>query len=276
MDTEIKGKIIKRRYDSLDELIAEVRDDPERMYRVDGCSPSESFHGVRSIAHALDLATDGWADELNAALTVAETAVTTVERDMPTAAFPLVYDVAGCEVDVSRYLAGTPENMIDYPLAEISKAGRVITLCASISASAAVSPDSIKRRGQTVTALALALSRLGYATEIYAEMTTTNGGYKCSIRTLVKEARDMIDPERLMYALAHPSMLRVLTFCSFWGLPELWVNRIGKHGIGAPCDPIKDLPEGTIYLPCVFSDHDVPDADRQLLKWLQELGIVTD
>jgi hypothetical protein len=266
------GKTFFVRFDS----VREMADACERDPRLE--ENNEEFTGVRSHAEAYKLAREGWAAELDDTLNVAESAVSKVEKEMAFPTFVAEHDVSGCEVDVARFLDGTPENMIDYPLREIVRAGKVITLCASVCYSAAIDKDVIAKRGQAAAALALALSKLGYSLEIYADfstrekMTPDDFTRRASVRALVKGAQDAMDPEAIAYALCHPSMLRVLAFSAMKKMPSdyCW------FGLGVPNDPIEDLPEGTLYTPCVISSKNVPDADEQLVEWLRQLEIITD
>src|ERR1035441_2105843 len=130
---------------------------------------SDRWRGGVTPAEGLELAYTGMSDELDEVLDVAESAVDLCEREHEVETFQPVWDVTGSEVDIARYLTGEPENMIEYPTMKVSKVGRVITLCASFAYSASIDANSIKRRGQVITALALALDRLGHATQILAD-----------------------------------------------------------------------------------------------------------
>lgn len=269
MIAEERGNLYSASYSSVSELAAGANGD-----KLPDFDPK--FAGVKSIGQAVHFARDGWTTELDHTLEVAESAVSKVERDVELPTFTAEYDVAGCEVDVARFLDGTPENMIDYPLVPIVRAGRVITLCASISISGAVSAENIIKRGQTVAALAMVLSRLGYSCEIWADLTASGDGHRVQIRTLVKGANDALDAERVVYALAHPSMLRVLGFAALRSAPDRWVSAIGYSSLGSPTNPIEDLPDGTIYLPCMLRNHDVPDADKEITRYLRQLEIIPE
>lgn len=262
-------------FDSLDDL-ASVAEENRAICRATsdpawiGCTPEQAATYARK----------GWESELPDALRLAESAVEKVEKEYEFPAFLPVYDVAGCEVDVARFLDDEPECMIDYPLTPIVKAGRVITLCASVAFSAAVSTRSILRRGQAVVALALALQDLGYAVEIWTDWTdkgVSRAAQTLSIRTLVKGPHDVLDAARLMFALAHPAMCRALTFAAAHAAPASYRRSagIGAH-YGYPTDPDRNLPDGTIYLPSVRSSRDIPDLDTALIGYLRELEIVTD
>lgn len=233
--------------------------------------------GFESIAELKSLAVDGWEAEAATALAIAEAAVETVEQDHDMPHFRAVWDVSGCEVDVARYLSGEPENMIDYEMTSTPRAGRVIVLCASVSYSSSVSVSSIKRRGHGIAALAFALSRMGLTVELWADLSSKCGRSISTNRVLVKGANDLLDPARIMFAYAHPGMLRGLMMASMHAWPEPIRKRheVGS-GYGQPTDPRQDLPDGTIYLPSVLTDRDVPNAKEMLIKHLSVLGLIDE
>lgn len=231
--------------------------------------------GVHSLAELRTLAVDGWAKEAAEAMSIAEDAVATVTKDVEMPSFTPLWDVSGCEVDVARYLSGEPENMIDYEPVPVPRNGRVIVLCSSVSVSGGVSTDAIKRRGYAVAALVFALAKMGFNTELWADMTSSKSRDLDSIRVLVKGTNDEIDPARIMFAFAHPGMMRALMMPAMhdWPADKRKANNVGGT-YGAVANAIEDLPEGTIYLPSVYSDQAVPDADKALLRHLTDLGIV--
>lgn len=284
MRKETHGRNYRMTFSSLDELASVAEAHYEECDTTNGSRDMVKFCGLKeSASEALELARIGWDNELPEALRLADAAVRKVEKEYELPVFTATYDFAGCEVDVARFLDDEPECMIDYPLTPIVKAGRVITLCASCAFSAAIRPDSILRRGHAVVALALALQDLGYAVEIWSDWTSqgssdrTGDADSFTLRTLVKGPTDVLDPARLMFALAHPAMLRAITFAAAHEAPKMQQR---KYGIGSyygyPSSPIEDLPAGTIYLPAVRSASDITDLDAQLVSYLRELEILTD
>jgi hypothetical protein len=240
-----------------------------------------SWRGGLNLAQAADMAVTGWDEHLAESLAIAENAVDMVEREHEVQAFTPTWDVSGCEVDVARYLSGEPENMIDFPTVNMPKQGRVITLCASISYSASIDADVIMRRGQVLVALALLLSRLGYAAELWvsfcAEARSSGGkGHKAETKVLVKGANDTLDASKVMFAYAHPAALRVLMFA----IQDSHKSKGARFNFGfrrgVPHAPIKDLPEGTIYMPELLSGTNVPDAHEALKGHLRELGLLAE
>lgn len=220
---------------------------------------------------ALELARHGWRDQLDATLEVAESAVQMADKEHMMDSFnEPVWDVTGATVDVGAFLAGTPECMIDYPLSQTSKVGRIVTLVANCSASASIGADTILRRGQLIVALAMALGRLGHAVEMWAvNHTAHKGGGRCELNVKVKGVDDELDPAAVMFAYAHPAMLRRIVF----GIREKKCD-VYQHRPAATSE--SRFPEGTIFLPELLSHHDVPDADVFLRKYLGELGLLAE
>lgn len=240
---------------------------------------SEDWTGVDTWEEAEHLAVHGMEGSAEV-LAIAESAIETIEKEHDVTQFTHVWDVSGCQVDIGRYLSGEPDCMVDYLPAPTPKVGRVIALCASVCYSAAIYQDTINKRGQGIAALAFALNRLGFAVELWADFSISNkrGGSRIGrVRTLVKGANDELDPARIMFAYTHPAMSRALSFAACGALPYSVVGDSAmKRGNGTVTDAKQDLPEGTLYLPSLRSSSDVPEAPKLLLKYLRELGIVTD
>jgi hypothetical protein len=272
---DVDGKpIVKACYQSLDEF-----GDAAARHDTTGLHQSANWRGHGSKQDVIKLAHTGWTEHLDEALRVAESAVSMCDQEHEMQVFQPVWDVTGAEVDVATYLQGTPENMIDFPTANVSKVGRVITLVGNVGYSGSQSAATIIRRGQVITALALALSQLGHASEIWLDHTIESGGRVAQIRVLVKGANDTIDPARILFAFAHPGIQRSLVFWVQDGMKTQHKSKaptgIGNH-YGGLRDPIHDMPEGTIYLPTLRSAHDRTDAHTELRGYLSELGLLAD
>lgn len=242
-----------------------------------GRSWVSSWCGTASPASARKLAVEGWHGPEVEALSIVDSAIEAVEAEHEMDGFTHYHDVSGCEVDVARYLSGEPECMIEYEPIPTPRVGRVITLCASVSMSASVSKETIKQRGFGVSALAFALTRLGFAVELWADWTSgsARGGDVGQMRVLVKGLNDELDYAKILFAYAHPAMLRGLVHAAAHDFNAETRRTIGIGSFyGYPSSPEQDLPEGTIYLPEIKSSFDVPTAPELLTRYLKELGII--
>lgn len=286
MERTTKGDQLSETYWSLAEYADHASNSADRARRTaDGGGKSE-WLAVNSFDQAVRLARLGWDEQLDATLALAESAVQTADQEHMMDTFNPVWDVTGAEVDVARYLSGEPECMIDFPLARTSKSGRVITLVVSGVVSGSIEAETIQRRGQVIVALAMALNQLGHACEIWLDMSLKESFArgKASLayqRIMVKSASDELDPAQIMFALAHPAMLRVIGFGTWDGFPGKWqaaFSEAAARGIPYRRDDaaMAAFPEGTIFLPEIYSDHDIPDADVFLKQYLGELGLLAE
>lgn len=252
-------------------------------YRFPESILTPGFAGVASWAEVETLAVNGWESETDKALAVARDAVDSVWRDHSQPKFESVWGVTGSSVDVGRYLSGEPENMVEF-VPNSSTTGRVVVMCVSVCSSGAVSTESITRRGHAIVATAVALAEMGFTLELWADISVDNRNklprrpkQEMRLRCLVKGANEHFDAARIMFAFAHPAMHRVLGIGARCDAPNSVTAGFNRNGItasGGPIDPKQDLPDGTIYTPCLSSNTDVPDADVALLGYLRDLGIV--
>lgn len=246
-----------------------------------GNSGGDSWAGG-SWDDAIRQAKNGAPDLTAKAMPLVDSAISYVHKETELHTWEPVWDVTGGAVDVGAYVTGVPENMVRYDPAPVSNVGRVITLCASVCYSGALSVDTVLRRGVALTALALALEETGHAVELWADLSTSgrarSGGRMYAIRTrvLVKGAHDFVDHSRIAYAYAHPTMLRHLGFAQWDGAPEKFHTPCSLGGgYGSVTQPLRDLPDGTLYLPGLRSSADVPEPERFVIDTLRDLGLIT-
>lgn len=261
-------------YDSLEEFAAAAIG---RRGKINGYS-APLARDVRKTADELNSGV--WEQYLTETLEVAEAAVSFIEAEHMVDTFSPVFDVAGGNVDVSRFLAGEPECMVDYPLAQTSKLGRVVAMIASTDAMANVGYAAIQQRGQVLTALAIALERLGHATEFWVDMGASFGRGSYHSRICVKGPNDVIDPAKLLFAYCNGNMLGHLQFACENG-NKISNPRTNGHteaesgGRGNSENVFRyGLPDDMIAIDsALFSSGDVRGALMGLLK---HLGLIED
>lgn len=278
MEQTIKGHHLTETFWSVGEFAdASVKGATQVIRQQEGHFTDLPYH-----AESVEMLRHGWQDELAETLEVAESAVSLASQEHMVDTFAPQWDVTGAEVDVARYLSGEPECMIDFPLSKTSKSGKVVTLVASICYSGVVRTESINKRGRVMAALALALAQLGHATEIWVDISLgDSSGASAYQRICVKGVNDELDPAVLMFALAHPAMLRRVAFGSWDGWKGEWKQAFSvKSGRGYPdrrTDADVNLyPEGTIFLPEMGPSRDVPNADEFLREHLGNLGLLAE
>lgn len=181
-----------------------------------------SFFGTRSFEEAMDLARYGWKDGLRA--------IKEADRKLHIAArghrveFRPEPDVVGEIMDIGEFVTGNPEyawsyNAVDY----VRTGGRVIDIVVNLSAAWFVSRQEIMRRGAALLLLIETLELNGHITSL-SGMTSVAGrlvgelgrGRGTSLVFVpLKSPGTIYDPDRLAFALGHPSFLRRVMF-SVW------------------------------------------------------------
>jgi hypothetical protein len=169
-----------------------------------GCSHAEALRRARSEGYAEVL------PEVEQLVGAIDQQITT-ERFQTT--FQTTFDVTGSEVDLGRFLSGEPECMVESLPIRIARRGRAVRIVLPVNYSATVEPDQVRRRGAAVMALCDVLARAQHPLEVWAAVCNTAPGgarYACVVK--VQDADQPLDAGRLLFALAHPAMLRQLGF----------------------------------------------------------------
>lgn len=190
---------------------------------------------------------------------------TTVTADLDAIGFTSTYDVCGSEVDMGRFLSGEPECMIESQPIKIARKGRAVRIVVNASARADTPAATIKARGAAVLALVDILSRLQHPLEVWSAEATNpggRGGTKVPERLVhlvkVQDAAQPVDLARIMFALAHPAMLRQCFFRVCEREPATTRAAYGFQGSGSYGRPESLRPS------------DLPDEPGSQTIWLSD------
>ncbi|HVW44623.1 MAG TPA: hypothetical protein VHC18_25065 [Amycolatopsis sp.] len=236
---------------------------------------------------AVQLATDGWPLALEEAdVTVAELRDSAGLSHSVTVLEP-TWDVTGAEVDIGAYLAGVPECMIDAVPREVSRRGKVITFVVPAGYSHTVEHDAIINRGLALATLCATIIDAGHSVEIWSGfagwLTVDTDRHRFRSMARVIEAGEPFDVGRLIFAVAHPAMLRRLWLGVWDAQPAEVASAMKEDHYGSPpytCEA-DDLP-AEITDPYVFPFLSANDEQwndlSAALTWsrdmFSELGLV--
>jgi hypothetical protein len=186
------------------------------------CRQSETgdyeFCETNGYGAAERLLRDGWpegaeqAAKMQARLVFAVAEANVAERHVT------YYDVAGEEPDVGRYLAGEPENMLDFRLEDVPAFGRVAQVVFDGCVSAGVKAKHLMQAAVIVGALIDSLELSGIRCEFvvrYRHRTVCNNDagsiVACELEHWVKRANHPLDLAKVVAAM-HPSAFRRVAF----------------------------------------------------------------
>ena len=233
------------RYGSFDDYIDTVSTGPVTVGfhgQEESRTNPRSFTGSDSWDHACELARDGWTDVRDDVAALADPLRDRLRARLGTPPV-FVHDVSGVAVDMGAFMAGEPENMMFLMPTEERQGGKVVRIVLNVCASGSVDARDLLKRGVAVLALVEAIAMVGGSAElIVVDTRGGRGDSGAASYTIVpvKEASQHIDPDRLMFAAAHPSMLRRFGFAETERLPAEAIKALGlnkPHGYGtvAPC-----------------------------------------
>ncbi|OPC77040.1 hypothetical protein B4N89_41430 [Embleya scabrispora] len=236
---------------------------------------------------ALRLAQDGWTTvlpEVNVEL--AELRKGGRDDVLATVLVP-TWDTTGSEVDVGAYLSGEPECMVDVVPQRMSKRGRVVTFLVPAAYDHTTPHSVVRHRGVALAALCSSIIATGHSVEIwsgYCFYLEDDGTDRFAWAARVISAAEPLDIGRLMFALAHPAMLRRLWFGAWDSAQAPLARRVHDHAYGIPtrCFP-EDLPEGIndpYIFPYLSPDDPQWQTESTALAWCREtfvaLGLLRD
>ena len=235
-----------------------------------------SWAGGVDFDGALHLARDGWPEGTRRAekqtMTLADKLAPQLVRD------EYRFERApGVCFDMSRVLTGDPDCWIEPYETHVAGPGRPLVLVVSGNASAAVSSETIMRRGATLAAFAILLERAGRACEIVLSMCARGDSLTAVDLVTLKHAGQPLNVDVATFALGHPATLRRLSFASLEGRTEAICRDVGVKpyagGYGHPADAPADN-RGDVYVG-VHGDWASPEsAEAWLRATLKQQGAI--
>lgn len=212
---------MKRTTIECDGLSAFLSPGPRKALERDSSeSGTLEFTGTRSYAEAVRIMREGWPEAAEQARALsaqlaAETADSmTTERPAP------VWDVAGDDADVSRYLEGEPENMVAWMPEPVPAAGRVVRIVLAGRVAWSVGESDLQRAAVMMAAAADALEARGVRVEIVVAYAVAWGSTMLEIRHRLKAAEEPLDLPRVVAGM-HPSAFRRVAFRWMETVPDL-------------------------------------------------------
>lgn len=268
-------KTLTHTYDSLqafaDFAAGGDQNDSSRVSRQTTDIYGKGWFGTETFAEASALVREGWSEPRADVLALTGAIVTDAMASVDAMRMRAHFDFTGSEVDMGRFVTGEPENMVDYRMTAEQSFDRVFTLVVSIGVSAGISPEKIRARGAAIMALVDVLGQCGISTEIYAEHVCEAGSQKISNMIKVKSSDADTDLDTVMYAVAHPSMVRRMVFSAQERESEAVRNRFGFNtmgGYGRPRDAMRgDDVNAQIVLPIIGYGN---DEITNPVQWIQQ------
>lgn len=204
-------KIYMEEYNSISEFIQKInsRSQNPKITSKESKTGIFSFTGTNNYNEAENLLLHGWTEEsekLNEMLKL-KTLKTSKEKSVKN-----IYDAAGFQCSVPRYLQGIPTNMINQKV--VTKKQKVITITKNISYSACVEKETIEKESIKVLQLVNNLEKQGYRVILNVTLITKSKKENIILcnKVRIKNAGERLNLSKISFPMVHSSYLRRIIF----------------------------------------------------------------
>lgn len=271
-------------FDSLDEavLLADRAEEVGKWQSTYGMSSrkacvDEGWSGTVDWTSAYHLAMNGWDEGTQKLADLREQLMDELGRVLPEPRGMM--DVSGFEVDPGAFANGAPDHMVSVMQLEgQSKQFHIVT---NISVPGHMSTQAMMLRGLLVAGLVDALEHMGHRVRLDVVSLTNSEHNGVAVVVHMKHEQDSLDLQRLVFACAHPAMLRRIEFALLESLPEKARDEIGVTGGGygrASDDTTLLLPgeEGDIYIGNTDGAANMEQTMEMVMEWLRRGGVLRE
>lgn len=175
---------------------------------------SAAWSGTATYEQAEQLAITGWDGPRAEVQSIVDRITPQIQRTLSPRLERRI-TARGRKVLSGRLAQGHPKHTVQRVRTEDATPSRTVRIGVNGNFNAGVEADTIRKQGAALLALCDAFTYLGVNTEIHVVFTTTNGRrdlYNQVVR--VKSFDDQAGTDRLMFAIAHPAMLRRISFAA--------------------------------------------------------------
>ena len=194
----------------------------------------DPWSGTETFDNAMTLARNGWPEGREFLTTIKQDTIA-LPNDM-TMVPARSLDVVGAYPEIGLALSGDPEHMVT--IEPIPAPSPILRIGVSIARESGLTIDTIMGYGGIIVSYIDALELAGWRCELVICMDINGGAKPWHGEVMVKQAEDAPDKDRILFAIAHPSMSRRLFFKLMETIPSLENDYSSDYGspITGPSD----------------------------------------
>jgi len=166
---------------------------------------------------------------------------------------------------MGSYLAGDPRPRIDARRTndDSNGKGKAVTIMVNAASSAAISADSLARKGAAILTLIDALESAGRPVEVIVGSYSLKGRRALDVRVTLKRAGQRMSLDALAFAIGSPDFFRRVIF----GARERALNASVVSAVPATWE---NVPTGAVVIDSVSRDRDGDafNSDAGVTRWL--------
>ena len=230
-------KIYMEEYNSISEFVQTINSRPQNPEITSNASEigGYSFTGTHDYNEAENLLLHGWVEEsekLNEMLKLKALKEKSIKN---------IYDVAGFQCSVPRYLQGIPTNMINQKV--VTKKQKVITITKNISYSAYVKKETIEQESVKVLQLVNNLEKQGYRVILNVTIIckSRRGAIILCNKVRIKNASERLNLSKVSFPMVHSSYLRRIMFRWIETFEYTTKSFDNNYGVPVKCEDFNNI-----------------------------------
>lgn len=220
------------------------------------------FTKTNSFEEATDLLYHGW--ESGAKLL---TTKLNARNCSPVAKNKTVYDVAGFQCSVPRYLQGIPTNMIQNK--RVAAKTKVANVVKSFAYASTVSAEMIEEESVKFLEMVQNMEQSGTRCNVFVTIPFYITSYKNSIVCIdvkIKDSTQRMNIKQMAFPLMHPSMLRRIIFNVIEKLEETKEVGSGHGCVIKEQDAVKETMNNVYYVPAIVEEQNIKQIEKYFVK----------
>ena len=251
MIRKTEGNVITISFDSIHEVVQFLKNTKRTSFYQRNHTSDEisgwctNFTGTKSFDEAMELLLHGWnqgAETLNKKLT------TVNKQDAPIQVSRTIYDVAGYQACVPRYLQGIPTNMINHRI--VTQKQKVVDVVRDTGYAGSIKAETMLNKGLEALNVVNALEKQGTRCNLYVSVICKKSEFSkklVNIQIRIKSSAQRLNVKQIAFPLAHPAFSRRIVFGLIERLHETKDNGSG-YGVTVNLEEAKQCFHNTYFL----------------------------
>ena len=229
---------------------------------IDTSEMTARFTKTNSFEEATDLLFHGW--ESGAKLL---TTKLNARNGSPVAKNKTVYDVAGVQCSVPRYLQGIPTNMIQNK--RVAAKTKVANVVKNFAYASTVKAERIEEESVKFLEMVRNMEQSGIRCNVFITIPVYLTEFKRNIVCIdvkIKDSTQRMNIKQMAFPLMHPSMLRRIIFNVIEKLEETSVVGVVHGYVVGEQKVVKETMNNVYYVPAVVEEQNIKDMEKYFVK----------
>lgn len=181
------------------------------------------------------------------------------------------YDVEGAMFDIGRLVERVPETWMNFETVLVEGQPQYLRVVVNVICSGGISPKVILARGAVVCALIDLLEYAGRRVELTMACSdrAADGRHNLYTTAVIKRFDEPLDLPKVVYAIAHPTVLRRHIFSLLETLSATHRTQLSVPGGYGNCVDVPSDERGDLYIPMMMYGETQWQNEQSAIAWIE-------